>query len=98
MNANRLTSSPGTTCVPAINENVFLLRDDVSSLQPLGALFYRELHKLALLQTAVSIRLDGRKVYKYVITAIATDESVTFCGIEPFDGPNDTFVHSINSI
>jgi hypothetical protein len=69
--------------------------DDVGSLQSLGAFLDGELHLLAFLERAVTVRLDRRVVYKYVRAIRLRQESVPLAPVEPFDCADNSFRHLI---
>jgi len=55
----------------------------VLSLQALGSLFHFELYRLAFLQAAETVRLDGRKMHENIFAALARDESETLGIVKP---------------
>jgi hypothetical protein len=57
----------------------------VDGLQALGALLHVELDFRPLLETAISVTLNSRKMDEYILTARALDESETLCIIEPLN-------------
>src|SRR5258708_6332811 len=57
----------------------------VLRLPALGTFDDVERHRLSFFQTAKAVGLNGRKVYEHVLSVFPTDESITFCIIEPFD-------------
>ena len=67
--------------------------DDVGSLKTLGALFNSELDLLAFLQVLETITLNGREMYKDIISTFASEKAVALRSIEPFDCTVDTFRH-----
>jgi hypothetical protein len=56
---------------------------DAFGLQTLGALLDLEFDCLALIQSLVSLALDGRKMNENVLSGLALDESITLGRIEP---------------
>ena len=56
---------------------------NVFCLEPLGSADDAELHRLAFLKAAEALRLDGRKMHKYVLTALPSDEAKAFGVVEP---------------
>ncbi len=60
--------------------------DNVRGLKAFGPLDYFKLHRRALLEIAVAVSLDCRKVDKDVFTRSPLDESVALTGVEPFYG------------
>jgi hypothetical protein len=56
---------------------------DALRLQAFGALADFKFDRLALVQIAVSIALDGRVVYEHVLARLALDESESLAGVEP---------------
>jgi hypothetical protein len=63
--------------------NQRLEADYVLGLQALWALLYLEFDGLAFVQAFVALGLDRRKVYEYILTGLALDESVSLAGVEP---------------
>src|SRR5437016_8830030 len=60
-----------------------LQRLHILGLPPLGALDHIELHLLTFLQTAESIRLNGREVYKHVLAVLTADKSIALGVVKP---------------
>ena len=56
----------------------------VLCLKALGAVGDVKLHRLAFLQTLESIRLDSGEMHENISAVAATDETISFCVIEPF--------------
>jgi hypothetical protein len=59
----------------------------VGGLEAFGSLGEVELDGFALIQAAISVLLDRRKMYEYILTRGALDESVTFGSVKPLDCP-----------
>src|SRR5579864_9813713 len=57
--------------------------DDVSRLEPLGALQQIELHGFALIQRAVPILLDGGEMNEDVFPCGPLDKTVSFSPVKP---------------
>src|SRR5215472_644 len=60
-----------------------LCADDVCRLKALGALEQVKLHGLALIQSAVAVLLDRRKMHEHIFPCRALDKSISFRPIEP---------------
>jgi hypothetical protein len=58
--------------------------NDVTRLEPLGALQQIELHGFALIQRAVTILLDGGEMNEDVFACGPLDKTVSFSPVEPF--------------
>ena len=56
---------------------------DVRRLEALGAFEEIELHRLAFIQAAVAVLLDGGEVNENISPGGPLDEAVTFGSIEP---------------
>ena len=67
--------------------------DDVAGLKSLGSLFNSELDLLAFLQVLETIALNGREMYKDIISTFASEKAVALRSIEPLDCTVDTFRH-----
>ena len=67
--------------------------DYVCGLETLGALFNCELDLLAFLQVLESFALNGGEMYEDIRPALALEETVALCSVEPFDCTVDTFRH-----
>ena len=60
-----------------------LQRLNVRGLQALGAADDFEFDRLAVVQRLVAIRLDRGKVYEYIFSGLALDETKAFAGVKP---------------
>jgi hypothetical protein len=60
-----------------------LQRLNVRGLQALGAADDFEFDRLAVIQRLVAIRLDRGKMYEYIFSGLALDETKAFAGVEP---------------
>jgi hypothetical protein len=60
---------------------------DVGGLEAFWSLGEVELDGFALVQTAIAVLLDRRKMYEYILARGALDESVTFGSVKPLDSP-----------
>ena len=56
---------------------------DVLCLPAFGAFYYVELNLLTFLQTAETIRLDGREMYEYILTILTADKSIALGIVKP---------------
>ena len=56
---------------------------DVACLEALGAFEQIELHGLALVQSAITVLLDGGEMNENVLPGRALDEPVSLSSIEP---------------
>jgi hypothetical protein len=90
----------GTQILPSERiccERVDLLRslelsfDYVCSLRAFLTFGYFELHRVALLQTFVSLRVNCTVVHKDVGSIGAPDETIPLCIVEPLDGSFQSF-------
>jgi len=72
----------GTHGIPA---RTTLEANHVLGLQAFWALLDFELHRLAFVQSFVSVGLDSRKVNEDIFTTLALDEPITLAGVEPLD-------------
>ncbi len=72
---------------------VSLQTADVLGLQPFGALLHLELHFRALVKRTITVRLDGRKMDEYIVTAVALDETIALGGVKPLH--NTFFSHFV---
>jgi len=63
----------------------------VRSLQTLGTLLYREFDLLAFLKLTIALHLDGGKMDENVLAVFAANETIPLGGVEPLNGPNETF-------
>src|SRR5436190_18910115 len=63
---------------------------DVAGLRALGTVNDLELHRLALLERAEAVALNGRVVHEDVAASVALDEPVAFGVVEPLDLACDT--------
>jgi hypothetical protein len=57
--------------------------NDVTRLEPLGALQQIELHGFALVQRAIAILLDGGEMNEDILTSGPLDKTVSFSPVEP---------------
>ena len=88
------SKEPQNKCSGVLCQSLVLVDDgDVRGLQTLGALFNCELDLLAFLQVLETISLNSGEVNEDIGAAIAFDEPVAFCSIEPFDCTVDTIRH-----
>jgi hypothetical protein len=63
--------------------------DDVTRLEPLGALQQIKLHGLALIQRTVTILLDGREMNEDVFPCGPLDKTVSFSPVKPLHSHNE---------
>ena len=66
------------------NGAVLTLPLHIQRIQSLWPLLTLKLHSLALVESAKSIVLNGREVYKHIFARGALNKSITFCAIKPF--------------
>ena len=83
------------TFVPGflVSVSQLLDHDDIARLKALGSLFDIELDLLTFLQILEAFALNRREVDKDIIAAIASEEAIALCSIEPLDCTVDTFRH-----
>ena len=67
--------------------------DDVGCLKTFGALLDGELHLLAFLERAVTVRCDRRVVDEDVRAIRLGQETVALAPVEPFDCADNSFRH-----
>jgi hypothetical protein len=60
---------------------------DVGGLEAFRSLGEVELDGFALVQTAITVLLDRRKMYEHILARGTLDESVTFGSVKPLDCP-----------
>jgi hypothetical protein len=58
----------------------------ILGLETLWTGYYIEFYIIAFVQGFESLTLNGTVVYKYVITGIAADETITFFVVKPLNG------------
>src|SRR5271165_720813 len=58
---------------------------DIACLEPFRALEQVELHGFTLVQGAITVFLDGRKMNEDILPGGALDEAVAFGSVEPLD-------------
>src|ERR1041385_5036937 len=63
---------------------------NVAGLRALGAVNDLELHRLAFLERAEAVALNGRVVHEDVAASVTLDETVTLGVVEPLDLACDT--------
>jgi hypothetical protein len=63
---------------------------DVACLRSFGTVNNLEFDRLALLKRPEAVALDRREVHEDVTAAVAFDETVTLCVVEPLDLACDT--------
>ncbi len=85
----------------SLNIALRLQKLNVFCLEPLGSADDAERHRLAFLKAAEALRLDGRKMHKYVLTALTSDEAKSLGVVEPlycslFHGAKNLFDLSIS--
>jgi hypothetical protein len=56
---------------------------DVRGLQALGSLGYLEFNRLAIIQRLIAISHNRGKMYEYIFTALALDETEALAGVKP---------------
>ena len=56
---------------------------DVRGLEALGSFGHFEFHSLAIVQRLIAISHDRGKMYEYIFTALALDETEALAGIKP---------------
>lgn len=61
----------------------YLRQVDLFGLQTLGPALHYECHPSALVQRAVTARLDGREMNEDILAILALDKSKTFAGVKP---------------
>ena len=75
---------PGCSQSRAGTTGLKLLKTDyVLGLQSFRTLLDFELNRLAFIQRAVAVRLNGREVNEDIFATLTLDEAVTLRGIEP---------------
>ena len=58
---------------------------DVCGVQAFGALLAFKFHRVALVQSLISVLLNSREVYEDVLTSGTLDKSISFGSVEPLD-------------
>jgi hypothetical protein len=74
-----------------------LERHHIGSLKALGPLLHTKLDTLSLFEHLVALHLDGGKVHKDVIGALARDETIALGTVKPLDCSDFAICHSTAS-
>src|SRR5438045_8243916 len=87
----KLRMADGKSLEPsATSHDKVLDLGDVAGLRALGTVNDLELHRLALLERAEAVALNGRVVHEDVAASVALDEPVALGVVEPLDLACDT--------